>query len=367
MLALPLLELARHIGGELTGGDAAQAITGVDALATAGPTAIAPVLDDALWAEVISSRAGALLVRRARAGLGRAQIASAEPRRALGLLIELYRPPPRWRRGRHPTAVVDEAAAVAEDAYIGPHCVVEAEARVGSATQLEAGSFLGAGVVVGARCRIGPHAVILADCQLDDEVVVAAGAVVGAAGFGHWRDQRGQWQPVASLGSVRIERGAELGANSCVDRATVGATRVGVGTKIDNLVQIGHNVQLGRDVLLCAQVGLAGSVRIEDGAQLGGQVGVADHLTVGRDARVAGGSGVVRGVPGGATVGGYPAMDQRQWLRSSALAARLARARARVATAQAAPGLGPDAAASGGAEGSVRPPDADEGASDADD
>ncbi|MBK8480320.1 MAG: UDP-3-O-(3-hydroxymyristoyl)glucosamine N-acyltransferase [Proteobacteria bacterium] len=367
MLALPLLELARRIGGALTGGDEAQRITGVDALGAAGPGAIAPLLDDTLWDEVASSRAGALLVRRARAGLGRAQIASAEPRRSLGLLIELYRPPPRWRRGRHPTAVVDQAAEVAEDAYLGPHCVVEAEARVGSGSQLEAGSFLGPGVVVGARCRIGPHAVILADCQLADDVVVAAGAVIGAAGFGYWRDQHGQWQSVGSLGSVRIERGAELGANSCVDRATVGVTRVGVGSKIDNLVQIGHNVQLGRDVLLCAQVGLAGSVRIEDGAQLGGQVGVADHLTVGRGARVAGGSGVVRRVPAEATVGGYPAIDQRQWLRSSALAARLVRTRARVAGVQESPGLGPERPAPSSAGGSVHPPDADEGANNADD
>lgn len=351
MLALPLGAVAQRIGGELTGGDPEQPIDAVAALEGAGPRAIAPLLDEALWGEAAGSRAGALLVRRARVGLERAQIASAEPRRALGLLIELFRPPLVWRRGRHATAVVDPAAEVADDAYLGAYCVVEAGAQVGRASQIEAGSFLGAGVAIGARCRIGPHAVILADCQLDDDVVVAPGAVVGAAGFGYWRDEGGQWQAVASIGRVRLERGAELGANSCVDRATVGVTRVGPGSKVDNLVQIGHNVQLGRDTLLCAQVGLAGSVRVEDGAQLGGQVGVGDHLTIGRNARVAGGSGVLRSVPCGTTVGGYPAIDQRRWLRNSAIAARLERLAREVAALRRAAAESASAAASAGAAG----------------
>lgn len=324
MPALPLGALARRLGCELTGGDPEQPIDAVTALDLAGPRAIAPLLDEALWVEEPASRAAALLVRRARGGLARGQLTSAEPRRALGLALELFRPARRQRCGRQATAVVDPSATVAADAYLGAYCVVEAGARIGAGSQIEAGSFVGEGVAIGARCRIGPHAVILADCELDDDVVIAPGAVVGGAGFGYWQDAQGQWQAVASIGRVRLERGAELGANSCVDRATVGVTRVGAGSKVDNLVQIGHNVRIGRDALLCAQVGLAGSVRVEDGAQLGGQVGVGDHLTIGPRARVAGGSGVVRNVVGGATVAGYPAIDRSLWLRSSAIAARLA-------------------------------------------
>jgi UDP-3-O-[3-hydroxymyristoyl] glucosamine N-acyltransferase len=185
-------------------------------------------------------------------------------------------------------------------------------------------SFIAEGVPVGRDCLIGPGATLLDGSQLDDRVRVAPGAVVGGEGFGFWRDDQGRWQRLLSAGAARLGADVELGAGSCVDRGTLAATEVGRGSKVDNLVQVGHNVSVGEDALLCAQVGLAGSVRVEDGCVLGGQVGVADHRRVGAGAQLAAQAGVASDVPPGARVGGTPAIDERRWLRASVLFSRLA-------------------------------------------
>ena len=320
---LPLGVLAAELGAQLEG-DPDLLISGVAEPRAAGPGQLAVLTDPAAARDLGECQASAFLVLRRFEELPGAQLICADASRALGQLLQLLAPAAQPAgRGIHPTAVVEPGAEVHPDAWIGPLAYVGRGAVVGQGTRVEPLSYLGPGVEVGQRCVIGPRATVLAGCQVGDRAVLGPGSVVGHHGFGFWRDDEG-WHRVRSTGSVTIGADAELGANSCVDRATLGVTRVGDGVKIDNLVQVGHNCQLSEHALLCAQVGLAGSVRLGSGATLGGQVGVADHREVGHGARVGAGSGVARDVPDGADHSGYPAQEHRAWLRNAAAQSGLA-------------------------------------------
>jgi UDP-3-O-[3-hydroxymyristoyl] glucosamine N-acyltransferase len=232
-----------------------------------------------------------------------AAIVHAEPVLALAALIDVFYPPGEELRGVHPRAFVDPDARVHGTAWVGPGAVIEA------------------GAVVGEECWIGSNAVICGCAELGRCVRVGPGAVIGHEGFGFAPGNQGPVK-VRQVGRVVLEDFVEIGANACVDRGTLGATVVGEGSKLDNLVQVGHNARIGRRVLVAGQAGLAGSTVVGDDAMLGGQAGVADHLTIGERARVAGRSGVVGDVPAGGEVAGYPALPRRKWLR---IVARLAR------------------------------------------
>ena len=199
-----------------------------------------------------------------------------------------------------PEAELGEGVTIREGAVVRPR------ARIGGETVIESGAFIGEDVSIGERCFIGPNVVIMPRCRLGNRVILHGGTVIGADGFGYlWTD--GHYLKIPQLGNVIIEDDVELGANVCVDRATLGSTLIKRGTKIDNLVQIAHNDVIGEHVSLSGQVGLAGSVHVGNRAVLGGQVGVADHLTIGDDARIGGASAVTKSVPAGQTVWGYPA------------------------------------------------------------
>ena len=170
---------------------------------------------------------------------------------------------------------------------------------------------------IGKDCWIGVGVVLADGSELGCDVVVGAGTVIGSDGFG-FLPRQGGLTKIRQVGRVVIEDGVEIGANCCIDRATLGTTRVGMGTKIDNLVQVGHNVTIGRAVVIAAQTGIAGSTAIGDGVMLGGQVGIADHLEIGEGARVAAKSGVISNIPPGSTVAGYPAIERVRWLRANA-------------------------------------------------
>jgi UDP-3-O-[3-hydroxymyristoyl] glucosamine N-acyltransferase len=316
-------EVAARIGAELLG-DAGRPVSGVADLDTAGPEDVAPLTDPSRREDAGVSRAGAFLVAHPLSDLGRPQLVCPDARRGLGALLELFAPsePAPAPTGVDPRAAVGTDAVVHPSAWVGPFTYLGDHVRVGPGTRVEPFTYLGARVQVGERCRLGPRATVMEGCEIGDHVVLAPGTVVGGEGFGFWSDQGG-WHRLRSAGSVRVESEVEVGAGSCVDRATLGETRIGRGTKIDNLVQVAHNVQVGEDALICAQVGLAGSVRLGDGAVLAGQVGVADHLRIGPGARVGGKSGVTRDVPGNAEVSGYPAIPHRRWLRASVMFSRL--------------------------------------------
>ena len=319
---LSLGEIARRLGAELRG-DPGHRIHGVAEPATAGVGEIVVFTGAAAGEHHADCAATAAVVCRPLDRLPCAQLVCENPRRALGLLLEIFAPTPSpGPVGVDPRAAVDDTAEVDPDAWIGPFTYVGARATVGPGSRVEPFSYVGRDARVGRDSVLGPGVTLLDGCAVGDGVVLGPGAVVGHHGFGYWQDEDG-WHRVPSRGTVSIDNGAELGANTCVDRGTLGATSVGQGVKIDNLVQVGHNSVIHQRALLCGQVGLAGSVQLDPGVILAGQVGVADHRRVGEGARVGAGSGVAQDVPAGQDVSGYPAIDHGRWLRSAAVFPRL--------------------------------------------
>jgi len=229
---------------------------------------------------------------------------------------------PRPPAGVHPSAVVDPAATVHDDVTIGPLCVVEAGVSIGAGSWIEAGVFLGRRATIGGSCRVGPGARILAECVLGDRVILHAGVVVGSDGFGY-ETVSGKHEKIPQVGNVIIGDDVEIGANTTVDRGRFSATTIGTGTKIDNLVQIGHNCVIGRHCILCSQVGLSGSTTLEDYVVAGGQVGFAGHLTVGKGSMLAGRAAIYSDEPAGSKLKGDPPLPIPQAQRVAALMKRL--------------------------------------------
>ncbi|MFO8073152.1 MAG: UDP-3-O-(3-hydroxymyristoyl)glucosamine N-acyltransferase [Polyangia bacterium] len=301
-ISFSIAELAERIGCEPLG-DPRREIGELRALSEAGEGAISPLFRWRLLSEAEELPAAVLgspelCARALEAGVASA-VAGDEPVVALARAIDLFFPEERPDAGISPTASVDDSVEIGAGVWIGPGAVVEA------------------GAVVGEGSWIGPNAVIGRGCRLGRFVRVGPCAVIGHDGFGFVPAEDGP-RRVRQVGGVEIGDCAEIGACACVDRATLGRTSIGAGTKIDNLVQIGHNARVGRRVLIAALSGLAGSTLVGDGAMLGGQVGVADHRRIGAGARVAAKSGVVGDVADGSDVAGYPALPHRRWLRAMA-------------------------------------------------
>jgi UDP-3-O-[3-hydroxymyristoyl] glucosamine N-acyltransferase len=300
-------ELARLVDGVLEG-DPATPIERVQSLDRAGTGDLAFVASGRQEAEAARSRASAFVAPAGVRLPGRPVIRVPDPRLALAALLRLFHPEPTPAAGVHPTA------AVAPSARVAPDAAVLAFAVVGADSVIERGVVLHPQVYVGDRCRVGegsvlhPHVVLRQDVEVGRRVVIHSGTVLGADGFGYAFDGQAH-RKIPQVGRVVVEDDVEIGANVTVDRATLGETVIGRGTKIDNLVQIGHNTVVGADSILVAQVGVSGSCRIGRGVMLAGQVGVADHVTVGDGARVGAQAGVPRDVPAGATVLGTPAIE----------------------------------------------------------
>jgi UDP-3-O-[3-hydroxymyristoyl] glucosamine N-acyltransferase len=212
---------------------------------------------------------------------------------------------PKPAPGIHASAVVAPGARIAPTATVGPLCVVEEGASIGERTHLQAGVFVGRGSAVGADCWLMPHATVYADCTLGNRVRLHAGVIVGSDGFGY-ETVKGRHEKVPQVGTVTLGDDVEVGAGTTIDRARFGVTSIGEGTKVDNLVQIGHNVIIGRHCIVCAQVGIAGSVTIGDYVVIAGQVGLAGHLTVGSGAMIAAKTGVKDDIPPKTSVWGSP-------------------------------------------------------------
>jgi UDP-3-O-[3-hydroxymyristoyl] glucosamine N-acyltransferase len=302
-----LADLARAHGGHVSGSD--RVVTGVAPLVEARPDELAPFTHARARVALATTRAVALLTTPALSKVAPAvHVLWVHPEPALALArILADRGGPR-RPGVHPRAVIDATAEVAASATVEAGAVVGPSAIVGDATVVGANAVIGAGVRLGARVVVGP------------------GAVVGADGFGHARDGD-RLVRIPHQGTVEVEDDVEIGANATIARATLGVTRVRRGTKIDCQVHLGHNVDVGPGAVLAAQAGVAGSSTIGAGVQVGGQAGVADHCTVGAGARLAAKAGVIGDVPGGATMGGYPAVERARWLREQATLARVTRRR----------------------------------------
>lgn len=326
-MAHRLAEIARLLGGELRGSDAA--VRGVAALDEAQPDELSLCADRRQRAALRATRAGGVLLAGRLVELVPEApcpcVLVSEPRRALAVVLAELHPATEPAPGVQAGALVAAEAAVDPTARVEPGARVDPGAHVGPGCWIGPQALVAAGASLAAGCHIGAGAVVLGCCRLGERVRIGPGSVLGGAGFG-LVESDGRWQRMPQVGRVEIEAEVEIGANCTVDRATLGATRIGRGSKIDNLVQVGHNVTIGRRVRIAAQSGLSGSVTIEDDAVLGGQVGVADHRTIGAGAQVGAKSGVGSNVPAGARVVGYPAVAVQRWLDNAFGLPRLRRA-----------------------------------------
>lgn len=322
--------LARELGAELVG-DGAAAVHGVASLDAAGPGDVTFLADVKRRRQLRSCRAGAILVAETLDDINVPQLVVGDVNAALIRVLELFTPEADAlpSEGIDPTARIAADVHLGEGVSIGAYAVLEKGAEVGDGAIIGAGSHLGREVRVGAGCRLGDHVVVHSRCRLGRRVVVQSHTVIGSIGFGYVPHD-GRARLVPHIGNVVIEDDVEIGANCCIDRAKFGSTRIGAGTKIDNLVQVAHNVVIGRGCLIAALVGLGGSCRLGDGVIMGGQVGVRDHLTIGDGAKIGGKSFVVRDVAAGQEVFGYPAMEKGHALRALTVIPKLPEMAARL-------------------------------------
>ena len=300
-------EIADLLGGRADG-NVAREIHSVAALETAGPEDLSFAEGPRALAQAAGSQAGCILVGEGESVPGRTTIALANPKWAFVRASRALRPDALFEPGIHPTAVVHPKANVAPDASVGPHVVIASRARVGARTRLSSGVSLGEGVEVGADCMLHPRVTIYPGARIGDRVVLHAGVVIGSDGFGYVFAE-GRHHKFPQIGSVVIEDDVEIGSNTTVDRGSLGTTVIGEGTKIDNLVQIAHNVRIGRHSVIAAQTGVSGSAAIGSFVVMAGQVGVGPRARIEDGAVVAGQSGVLDGktVRKGTTVWGTPA------------------------------------------------------------
>jgi UDP-3-O-[3-hydroxymyristoyl] glucosamine N-acyltransferase len=304
-------------------------LAGVAPLQTAGPDEVS-FLDNRRYAPALErTSAGAVIVHPdmlARVPAGTVPIVTAEPYAGWARVAALFHPAPPVRPGVHPSAVIAEGARVDPSAEVGPFALVEAGAEVGACCRIGPFAAVGPGVVLGRECRIGAHA-SLSHAVLGARVYVYPGARVGQEGFSFAPTGAG-FLTVPHLGRVVLEDDVEVGANTTIDRGSTGDTVVGAGSRLDNLVQIGHNVRLGRCCVVVAQVGIAGSAVLEDFVQVGGQAAIAGHLRVGKAARIGAQAGVMSDVPPGTALVGSPAQPRQEFFRQVAALKRMARRRA---------------------------------------
>jgi UDP-3-O-[3-hydroxymyristoyl] glucosamine N-acyltransferase len=322
---LTLAEAAAVAGGELRGGDPAHQVTGVGPLDGAGPMDIS-FFENRKYASLLGgTRAAAVVLAAdfaARLPDGVAAIVAPQPYLGFGRIAARLHPRPAPRPGIHASAFVDPAAKLGEGCEIGPFAVVSAGAELGPGCLIGPHAVVGEGVVLGEGCRVLAHASV-SHCIAGRFVTLHPGARIGQEGFGFAVTPEGRLETMPQLGRVVLGDFVEVGANACVDRGSQGDTVLGPGTRLDNLVQIGHNVRTGRGCVVVAQAGIAGSTTLGDGVQIAAQGGLVGHLSIGDKARIGAQAGVMNDVPAGTDVLGSPAWPARDALRAFAALKRL--------------------------------------------
>jgi UDP-3-O-[3-hydroxymyristoyl] glucosamine N-acyltransferase len=305
---------------------ASRLVTGIAALSDAGPTDLTMIASDAYLKQFTKTNAVAVIAqRRVRlpAVTGKVVFVVDDVEKAVADVLTLFAPPvQRPLPGIDPAAKISPLAQLGSECAVGPHAVIGDRARLGSRVAIHAGVVIGDDCQIGDDCDIYPNVVIRERVCIGHRVAIHAGSVIGSDGFGYRWDGK-QHVKVPQIGTVIIEDDVEIGSCVCIDRAKFGATKVGRGTKIDNLVQIAHNVQIGPHSIIVGQTGIAGSVKLGTGVVLGGQTAVRDHITIGDGAMVAARSAIANNVPAKATVSGMPALPHRQSLREQAALRRL--------------------------------------------
>jgi UDP-3-O-[3-hydroxymyristoyl] glucosamine N-acyltransferase len=327
-----LAELAELVGGRVEG-DPERSIEALRTLETAGPGDLSFLNHARYRDQAVESRAGALLVGAGLLsagtsgsddlrGEGRPLLVVDDPPYALALLLSRLHPNEAPEPGVHPTAVIAPDASVDPSAHVGPYAVIGAGSTVGPRAAVHAHVVIGRDCEVGEGTVLHPHAVLYDGTEVGAGVIVHSGVVLGADGFGY-ATHGGAHHKVPQVGRVVLEDGVEVGANTTIDRATLGETRIGQGTKIDNLVQVGHNVKVGRHCILCGQAGIAGSTELGSYVVLAGQSGVSGHIKLGDGVQVAAKSAALSSVEPRKQVAGIPAVELRKWRRQAVLIARL--------------------------------------------
>src|ERR1017187_9725939 len=325
-------ELAEWLGATFEG-DGEKEVTGVAPLETAGAADVAFVGSRKAVANAESSAAGCLLVPSEwPRPTYRTVIRVPEPRTAFARAMSRFYPTAELKPGIHPTAVIGKNVEMGALVYVGPHAVVGDATRIGVATSIGAGCFVGKRVMLGEGCVLHPNVTVYDNVDIGRGTIVHSGAVIGADGFGYVMD-RDRWHKFPQVGRVEIGDFVEIGANSCVDRAALGVTSIGEGTKLDNMVHVGHNCRIGRHVVVAAQTGFSGGVVVEDYAVIGGQVGIGDKARIESRAVLGSGCGVLTSkiVRSGQTVWGTPARPLKEHLEQLANLARLPEMRRQVA------------------------------------
>jgi UDP-3-O-[3-hydroxymyristoyl] glucosamine N-acyltransferase len=319
---MKLAELAQRLSAELHG-DGSVEVTGVRGIEEAGPSEITFVSNPKYAALARTTHAAAVLVAPDFQEISTPTLRLANPYLGFAQALGIFYQPPRYAPGVHPTAVIDSTAILGKEAHVGAYAVIGPQVRLGSHATILPHVVLYPGVSIGDFFFAHAHSVVRENCILGDHVTLENGAIVGSDGFGFAKDEHGRWQKIPQSGPVRIGNHVDIQANACIDRATVGVTEIADGAKIDNLVQIGHGSKVGKNTLVCAQAGLAGSSIVGDNAILAGQAGVAGHCTLGDGVVLTAQSGVSHDVPAGKMLSGSPAFDNRSWLRAVAVFQRL--------------------------------------------
>jgi UDP-3-O-[3-hydroxymyristoyl] glucosamine N-acyltransferase len=332
---MKLSEVAQKLGCRLEG-DASIEVSGVCGIDHAAAGQITFLANRRYSPLLKSTCASAVLIEDGVALERDAQLApiaalrTENPYLAFAQAIELFYQAPKYTPGIHPTAVIAKSAKIGAGAHIGPYCFVDEEAEIDENAVLHSFVTIYRGARIGAEFFAHAHAVVREFCRIGDRVILQNGVIIGADGLGYAKNPDGTWYKMMQSGPAVLEDDVEVQANACVDRATVGETRIGRGTKIDDLVLVGHASKVGGNSMLCGQVGLAGSTRIGENCILAGQVGTAGHLTVGDGAVITAQSGVPNDVPERALYSGYPAVENREWLRMMAALRRLPELQKRV-------------------------------------
>jgi len=315
--------IAKSLGLTLENGSPETEITGVAGIEEAGPGQITFVSNPKYAAVAKITKASAIIVEAKFPAVSTALLRGSNPYLSFAKAIELFYQPPRYEAGIHPTAAIHPTAKVTPDAHIGPYVSIDRDVEIGPKAVLLAHVVIYAGVKIGSNFFAHAHSVVREYCRIGNNVILQNGVIIGGDGYGFAKDEHGRWQKILQSGPTVLEDDVEVQSNSCVDRASVGETRIARGVKIDNLAQIGHGSSIGENTLLCAQVGLAGSTEVGKNAILAGQVGVAGHCHVGDGVIITAQSGTHGDIPAGSMVSGSPAFDHKLWLRCMAVFPKL--------------------------------------------
>lgn len=319
---MKLSEIARRLECRLDG-DGSVEITGVAGIEEAKPGQITFLANRRYRPLIGKTRASAIIVSKEEGAIRIPALRSTNPYLDFARALEFFYEPPRYSGGIHASAVISATARIGDRAHIGPYCFVDDDVVIGRNAVLHSFVAIYRGARIGDDFFAHSHASVREFCRIGNRVVLQNGAVVGCDGFGFAKRSDGSWLKIPQSGVTVVEDNVEIQANTTVDRATVGETHIGRGAKLDNLVQVGHASKVGEHSLLCGQVGLAGSTHVGRNCILAGQVGAAGHLTIGDGAVITSQSGVPNDVPAGALYSGYPAIENRTWLKAVAVFSRL--------------------------------------------